>query len=184
MVLKLVALVLPLGIDSFLVAASLGLAGLPERDRRRIPLLFAAFEGGMPLVGVLVGLPLGQLIGSEADYIAAAIIIAFGAYTLVAPESDEQGQGAALASARGLATVALGISISLDELAVGFSLGLLRLPLLVVCPVLAGQALVVSVLGLRLGGSLSARFRDVAERIAGTALILVGLALALAKLVA
>jgi len=44
--LKLVGLVLPLGLDTFAVAAALGIAGLKGRDRLRVSLLFTAFEVG------------------------------------------------------------------------------------------------------------------------------------------
>jgi putative Mn2+ efflux pump MntP len=53
--LKLVAFVLPLGLDTLGVAVGLGIAGLPRRSRKRIALLFAAFETAMPLVGVALG---------------------------------------------------------------------------------------------------------------------------------
>jgi putative Mn2+ efflux pump MntP len=42
-------------------------------------------------------------------------------------DDNEQAAGRILAT-RGPAIVALGVSISLDELAIGFSLGLVRLP--------------------------------------------------------
>ena len=48
--LKLIALVLPLGLDTFGVALALGIAGLPADRRVRVALLFASFEAAMPLV--------------------------------------------------------------------------------------------------------------------------------------
>jgi putative Mn2+ efflux pump MntP len=47
----------------------------------------------------------------------------------------------------------LGLSISLDELAIGFSLGLLRLPAAPVIALIALQALIVTQLGLRLAAA-------------------------------
>ena len=44
---KLIALVFPLGLDTFAVAAAVGMAGLPTRKRLRISLPFTTFEGGM-----------------------------------------------------------------------------------------------------------------------------------------
>ena len=54
--LKLIALVLPLGLDTFGVALALGIAGLPGDQRVRVALSFASFEAAMPLVGVALGL--------------------------------------------------------------------------------------------------------------------------------
>jgi manganese efflux pump family protein len=149
MALKIIALVLPLGLDTFAVAAALGIAGTSPKQRLRTSVLFASFEGGMPLVGLAVGRPLGSAIGSAADYIAIGVLLALAVHLLIADEGEPnlaqlQGRGA-------LASVALGISISLDELAIGFTLGLLRLPILPVIILIAAQAFTVTQLGMRLG---------------------------------
>ena len=41
----------------------------------------------------------------------------------MAGDNDEEEKASRLTSSRGLALIALGISISLDELAIGFSIG-------------------------------------------------------------
>jgi putative Mn2+ efflux pump MntP len=79
-----------------------------------------------------------------------------------------------LARATGLTAIALGLSISLDELAIGFSLGLARLSLAPVILAIAIQAVVASQLGLALGRLISSRFREHAEQVAGIALIALG----------
>jgi hypothetical protein len=68
--LKLLAFVLPLGLDSFATAAALGTAALPARQRWRISALFVIFEAGMPLIGLALGAPLAHAIGGIADYLA------------------------------------------------------------------------------------------------------------------
>ena len=51
--LKLLAFVLPLGLDSFAVAAALGASQVSTGwQRLRISLVFVIFEGGMPLIGL------------------------------------------------------------------------------------------------------------------------------------
>lgn len=59
-VVKLIALVIPLGLDTFAVAAALGVSRVTPRRRVQLSLLFPAFEGGMPLVGLALGAPLGR----------------------------------------------------------------------------------------------------------------------------
>jgi manganese efflux pump family protein len=71
-----------------------------------------------------------------------------------------------------VALVALGISISLDELAIGFSIGLARLPVTAIIIAIAVQAFLAAQLGLALGSRIGERWRERAERIAGIALIL------------
>jgi manganese efflux pump family protein len=167
-VLKLIALVLPLGLDTFAVAAALGMTGLPARERVRVSLLFTAFEGAMPLVGLALGAPLGRAIGSSADYIAIAVLIGFGLYTLLGHEHDEAQEVASVFDRGPLAALALGLSISIDELAIGFTLGLLRVPVLAVIIVIAVQAFVLAQLGLRLGSRLSERARESTDRLSGS----------------
>jgi putative Mn2+ efflux pump MntP len=179
---KLIALVLPLGLDTFAVAAALGLVGVTPERRLRISLLFTAFEAGMPLIGVALGAPLGRALGSAADYAAIAVLMSFGLYTLLKSEQAEEQRIARLAEARGLSALLLGVSISLDELAIGFTLGLLRLPVLLVIVLIAVQTFIVTQLGLRLGSRLSERMREGAERLAGVGLTLLGLVLLIEKL--
>jgi manganese efflux pump family protein len=181
--LKLVALVLPLGLDTFAVAAALGVAGLPSHRRLRVSLLMAGFEAAMPLIGVALGAPLGRAIGSAADYLAVAVLLVFGMYTLL-DRDEEEVDARKPADVSGWGAVALGLSISLDELAIGFTLGLLRLPLVPVIVLIGVQAFVLSQLGLRLGTRLSARVREGAERVAGLVLIVLGIVLLTEKVTA
>jgi putative Mn2+ efflux pump MntP len=174
-VLKLLAFVLPLGIDSFAVAAAIGAARpITAWQRLRISLLFVVFEGGMPLIGLGLGAALAHGIGQVTGYVAGAAVIAIGAWMLFAGEDDEEEKAARLATSRGLALIGLGISISLDELAIGFSIGLSSLPAVAVIVAIALQAFIAAQLGLALGAKIAERWRERAERLAGLALILLG----------
>jgi putative Mn2+ efflux pump MntP len=182
--LKLLAAVLPLGLDTFAVAAALGLAGLSPRDRQRVTVLFTLFEMGMPLAGLLAGSVVGVVLGTIADYVAILVLIGLGVY-LVWPrhESDQEESAGLLARTRGLAAIGLGISISLDELAIGFTLGLLHISVPLVIAAIGVQTIIATQLGIRLGARLGERVRDSAERLAGLALAGLGLFLLVEKLV-
>jgi manganese efflux pump family protein len=182
-VLKLLAFVLPLGLDSFAIAAALGTATLPARQRWRISAIFILFEAGMPLIGLAAGAPLAHAIGGVADYLAAAALIAVGAWMLLAGDDSETGKAQELLRKQGVAVIALGLAISTDELAIGFSLGLTRLPAAAVIAAIAIQALVASQIGLALGGRIGERWREGAERLAGVALAALGVFLVIDKLV-
>jgi putative Mn2+ efflux pump MntP len=179
--LKLAALIVPLGLDTLGVALALGVAGLPRQKRLRVSLLFAGFEAGMPLIGVALGAPLGHAVGAAADYAAAALLAALGTYTLLAKDDDG---GRLLSLTRGglLGAVALGVSISLDELAIGFSAGLLRLPIVAMAIAIAAQAFIVTQIGVRVGRRAGEAMRGPTERLAGVALIALGMILLLTRL--
>jgi putative Mn2+ efflux pump MntP len=181
--LKLIAVIVPLGLDTFGVAVALGIAGLPHDRRTHLALLFAAFETVMPLVGVAVGAPLGHAIGGTADYVAAALLVALGVYMLREGGEDDEGERLLSMTRRGVyAAAALGMSISLDELAIGFSAGLLRLPVLPIVLAIGVQAFALTQVGVRLGARLGERWRESAERVAAGALIALGLVLLAVRL--
>jgi manganese efflux pump family protein len=100
-------------------------------------------------------------------------VIGVGVWMLVSGDDDEDAAGR-MAWAHGLAVIALGVSISMDELAIGFSLGLTRLPVVPVIVAIAVLALVASQLGLALGAAVGERFREHAEQVAAIALIALG----------
>jgi manganese efflux pump family protein len=181
--LKLIGLVVPLGLDTFAVAAALGIAGLKRQDRLRVSLLFTAFEVGMPLVGFFGGRLVGDVAGNAADYLAILVLIVLGVYMLW-PKSEEKENNSLglLGRTHGLAAIGLGISISMDELAIGFTIGLLRFSILLVVILIGVQTFVVTQLGIRLGARVGERVREGAERLAGVALAALGLILLVEKL--
>jgi len=81
-----------------------------------------------------------------------------------------------------VASVALGLSISLDELAIGFAFGLLRLPVLPVIALIALQTFIVSQIGMRVGDGIGQRLERRAEPGAGVVLTLLVVGLVVAKL--
>ena len=177
--LTLIALVFPLGLDTFAIAAALGMTGLTRRDRLRVTALFTAFEMGMPVVGIVLGAVAGNVVGKAADYLAIVILIGLGVYMLW-PRRDDRNEPeriGLLARTRGLAAIGLGISISLDELAIGFTLGLLRFPVVLVIALIGIQTLIVTQAGLRLGSRIGEAVRERAEQLAGFVLAALGLVL-------
>jgi putative Mn2+ efflux pump MntP len=177
-VLRLVALVVPLGLDTFAVSAALGIAGLPSDRRLRVSAVFTAYEVAMPLAGVIAGATAGRLLGGVAEYVAIGGLAAVGIYMLLVTDPD----AALLTRSRGTALVGLGLSLSIDELAIGFSFGLLGVPVVAAVALIGVQAFVLSQVGLRLGDRVGQRFREGAERLAAGVLIALAAALLLLRL--
>ncbi len=105
--LKLLAFVLPLGLDSFAVAAAIGASQVTTvRQRLRISLIFVVFEGGMPLIGLALGAALARGIGQVADYVAGGAVIGIGVWMLLASDEDEEEKASRLTGSRGLPLIA------------------------------------------------------------------------------
>ncbi len=87
--LRLVLFVLPLGLDTFALSTALGVTPLPRGTRIRLALTFAAAEGLMPALGLLLGLPLGNTLGRWSDYVAGALIVAVGVWMWIHERAEE-----------------------------------------------------------------------------------------------
>jgi len=174
-----VALLVPLAIDTFALAAALGMAGLEPRHRLRVSLVFTAFEAGMPILGIVIGHAAGTVLGAWAGY-GGILFLLFAGWLLLRDSGDDEADSKRLrllAHARGLAIIDLGLSISVDELAVGLSAGLLGLAAILTVSWIALQAFVATQLGLAVGHGLGAQARERSERFAGVMLIVVALVL-------
>jgi putative Mn2+ efflux pump MntP len=181
-VLAVLAFVLPLGLDAFAVSAALG-ARRPNRAQRwRLSGFFVLCEAGAPLVGLAIGAPVARLVGAAADYLAAAALVGTGLWLLLESDDDERLADRVLA-ASGWAVLTLGLAISLDELAIGFSLGLVGLPVSSVIIAIAVQTLIASQLGLALGARIGEVWRERAQQLAGLMLIILGGAQAVTQFV-
>src|SRR5207302_10696150 len=102
-------LLLPLALDTFALAAALGVAGLEKQDRLRVALVFTVFEAGMPIACILVGRSVGNLIGAWAGY-GGLVFLFIAGFLLLRPGPDAaQGPKVLrlLAHARGLAILDL-----------------------------------------------------------------------------
>jgi putative Mn2+ efflux pump MntP len=127
-------------------------------------------------VGLLLGRGAAQAVGGLAEWIGLGCLAAVGVWLLV--ERDEPPPSVEL---RLGALLLLGVAVSVDELALGFSFGLLRIGILWAVVLIAAQAVVGSQLGFRLGAS-AARTGQLAERLAGVALLVVACVLAARRL--
>ena len=177
-------LLLPLALDTFALAAAMGVAGLEKRDRLRVALVFTVFEAGMPIAGILIGRVVGSLVGAWAGY-GGILFLFIAGFLLLRPgkdEDDEERRLKLLAHARGLAILDLGLSISVDELTVGLSAGLLGLSVALTVIWIAVQAFLAAQVGLRFGARLGEGLRERSEQAAGMALIAVALILLALKL--
>lgn len=166
---------LSLGLDTFAVAIGLGLSGLDRRDRVRYGVSFAVAEGAMPLVGFLIGGAVFGFADRIAPYVAALLLLGVGLYTLwEALSADEE---ADYTPADFMTLLLTALSVSLDELAVGFSLGLLHVPVPLAIALIAAQALLVTYVGTSIGRAVGERMAQRSELLSGGVLTLLAIGL-------
>jgi manganese efflux pump family protein len=178
-VLALVLSAFAVGLDNFAAAIGIGIAGVDARTRLRVAVIFGFFEAAMPLVGLLVGHSSAHGLGQATRYIGGGLLAAAGLWSLVEASRSSvdpadtidalqrAGQGSG-------ALVMAGLALSIDNLVIGFGLGVTKTPLVASLLVFAIVSVGLSLAGLELGRTLGTRMQGRADWVAGVVLIAVG----------
>lgn len=172
LVVKMIALILSLGMDTLIVSISLGF--MNRESKWKIALTFACAETLMPLIGLLTGKIAGEFIGHWASLIGGLALIGVAIWLIFFEDEDEE-EKKLERPLIGWALVFTALSIALDELAVGFSIGLIGIPIVLTIVLIALQAFIFTVIGLTFGSKLKPYFGEWSERLAGIVLGLLGI---------
>ena len=196
LVLQLLLFVLPLGLDTLGVSISLGIKSysdttFPLMDERKgkLPpwlctaILFSLAEMSMPILGLVIGYAASLVVSDLMHYVGALLVIGVGLwelweealvvvnkrkkwavksqqYTASVPQSQSN-------SFRWREQLLLALSISLDELAIGFSLGSASSSRIIspvtLCILIGMQGFVMTIIGLSLGRALRTRLKPLKE---------------------
>jgi putative Mn2+ efflux pump MntP len=175
-VLGLLLVAASLGASNLAASVGIGMAGVDNRTRLRIALVFGLFEAGMPLIGLAIGRSASHQLGSAGHEIGAGLLVAVGAYTLaMGLRSNPESRRTTNRTGRLLLT---GLALSIDNLVVGFALGAFHVEFALAAAVIAAVSVSMSLVGLEIGGRVGANFEHRSEVIGGAVLIAVGIALA------
>jgi manganese efflux pump family protein len=177
-VVALAVAAIAVGLDNFGAAVGLGASYGRSTYRWQVATVFGIFEGGMPVVGLVAGKAVAHAIAGSAPIIGGVAVGLLGLYTVIValrgapykPHRDQLGVGR---------LILLGFLLSIDNLAVGFGLGSLRLSLPLVVVVIGGVSVLLTLLGLELGGRLGDRAGERGELVGGVALMVVGVLIGL-----
>ena len=182
---EVLLLAVAMAMDAFtvcLVVASSGQTQGPG-PAFRLSFHFGLFQFIMPVLGWLAGAEVERLIRNYDHWIAFALLAIVGLRMIksaLGREDDLQRSD----PSRGWMLVILSVAVSIDALAVGFTLGLLGIsvwyPAILIGIVTGGLALV----GLRIGRGLGARLGKPFEVIGGLVLVGIGVRILLDHLIA
>jgi putative Mn2+ efflux pump MntP len=206
--LPLLFFILPLGLDTLGVSISLGIKSqrdeiaVRERKGLQFPtwlisaVLFSLAETLMPLLGLAIGYATSLVISNIMHVVGPLILISVGLWELL-EESQEyihkkkrsglntsQHNSPAKEQFQWRRQLLLALSISLDELAIGFSLGTITVSHLsgvfvnpfILCILIGIQGFLMTLIGITLGRTLRTRlrtFKDWTEFL--SAFLLIGL---------
>lgn len=140
-----------IGSNNLAVALALGALG-QAKHRFRVMLVFGVFEFVMPLLGIGLGVTAARAIGLPMDIVGTVLLIALGLLVVIGGFRNRSQDEKLMKHAtqwRGLVFLALALSI--DNVVVGFSLGLNRADPLAVATTIACFSVLFTWIGMKLG---------------------------------
>jgi manganese efflux pump family protein len=191
-ILPLLLFILPLGLDTLGVSISLGMKSRRDDIASgigkgiRLPtwflsaVLFSLAETLMPLFGLAIGYATSLVMSNIMHIVGPLILIGVGLWELLEEGKEylykkkrsrlntSQHNMPAKEQFEWRRQLLLALSISLDELAIGFSLGTLAVSHLtvhplVICMLIGMQGFLMTLIGITLGRMLRVRLRNVKE---------------------
>ncbi len=182
---ELVALGLALGTDAFSVSLAVGMNRFDWRLILKLSLIVALFHVLMPLIGINLAQLLDYFFGHYyfettieqiTKAIGAGLLMILGLIMII-DSSEETGYNNYGFELSIGAMIILAISVSIDALSVGFSLGMLNVKMIFSCMILGLIAGMMVVSGLFVGSKFGVFLAGKAKTIGG--LILIGLGIQL-----
>ncbi len=165
---------LGLAMDSFAVSLGIGTTG-QARDGRakfRVAFHFGFFQFGMTVVGWLAGSSISRWIDGLDQWIALILLLYVG-LNMIRSGLNPDCESYPCDPSRGKTLLMLCVATSLDAMAVGLSMAMLKTPVLLPSILIGVVASGMSIIGLLAGGKMQEAFGKRMEVLGG--LILVGI---------
>lgn len=164
-----------LSLDNFRVAVALGTVPFGLKRAVQVALTFGLWDAVMPLVGLLIGRQIGESVGDVAELVGAAALGGYGLFLVISalrkPEPEELDHPWAL--------FGIPLTLSLDNLFAGASLGLLGLSPWLSAGIFGVMTAMLSLAGLQLGRAAARLIRIRSDLLSGITLIIAAVALPL-----
>lgn len=174
-----------LSMDAFAVSITKGMTikNLKKSTALKIALAFGLFQGGMPLLGWLLGISFESYIKS-IDHWIAFILLGFIGFNMIKgffndrkENNESELEVSSTADKDDLSNkeiIMLAIATSIDALAVGISFAFLSVDIVPAASIICIITFLVCAVGVFLGNKVGDIFNGYAELIGGIILILIG----------
>lgn len=174
-----------LGLAMDALAVSLGIATSDQihgrRGKLRLAAHFGIFQSGMAALGWLVGGTILVYV-QNYDHWLAFILLAYVGVNLIRAGTGNKQQAFNQDPSTGRILVLLSFATSIDAFAIGLSIALLRVPVLLSIGLIGIVTFLLSVLGLLGGLRLGRAFGKRMEVVGGAILLLIGVRVLLAHM--
>lgn len=173
----LLGIAIGLAMDAFAVAiaCSASLQPISGRQVFRFAFHFGLFQALMPVLGWLAGLTIEQFIEHWDHWIAFALLTFVGGKAIHGATDDKTGPVRSSDPTRGVTLVILSIATSIDALAVGLSLAMIKVEIWYAAITIGLVTLTMTTIGMILGNRIGRGFSKGMEIAGGLVLIGIGI---------
>ena len=173
----LIILLIALGLcfDTFAVSVSSGIAKQEIRffDACKIAIILAIFQGGMPVLGWLLGEQVKHLISEFDHWIVFGILFILGLKMIV--ESFKKEETKKFNPLNIWVMITMAIATSIDALAVGISFSIINVSIIITAIIIGSVTYIASMLGILFGKKTGSYYGKKMEIIGGLILIGIGI---------
>jgi manganese efflux pump family protein len=161
-----------LSLDSFRVSLGLGTLKLSRLRQLQIVIAFGVCDALAPLIGLLIGKSLLQIVGPWVEHLGPLLLCAYGIYVIYIAQRCA---GKEAGETDRWMVLGLPLSLSLDNLIAGTTLGMIGFPILLSVAVIGVMSALFALVGLRLGNTAVKLLRIRADLVGGVVLIFIAL---------
>jgi len=162
-----------LGMDAFSLCVGIGMKGIRLLHVAKISAAIAAFHVIMPLIGLCMGQYVSNLLGDVAVMIGGGLLIVLGGHMIYSSLRGEDAPSFNTGSLLGL--LAFAVSVSVDSLSVGVSLGMFATDLILTVLLFGAMGGLLSVAGMLIGRRVGQLIGEYGEAIGGAVLLVFGI---------
>jgi putative Mn2+ efflux pump MntP len=138
-----------------------------------IGLYFGVFQAVMPLIGFCIGEIFAEKVSNYGSWIAFILLFGLGS-KMIYEGLKKQIENISQFSLSPKIMLPLAIATSIDALSVGVSFAMVDIKLFFAVTLIGAVTLIISMLGVRLGGICGTKYRTKALCMGGMILILIG----------
>ena len=161
-----------LSLDSFRVSLGLGTLKLSRLRQLQIVIAFGVCDALAPLIGLLIGKSLLKVIGPWVEHLGPLLLCVYGVYVVYIARRCA---GRETGETDRWMVLGLPLTLSLDNLVAGTTLGMIGFPMLLSVTIIGVMSALLSLAGLRLGRAAVSLLPVKMELIGGVVLIFIAL---------
>jgi putative Mn2+ efflux pump MntP len=162
-----------LGMDAFSLCLGIGMKGIRLLQVARISLAIAVFHVVMPLIGLFMGQYMSSLLGDVAVMIGGGLLILLGGHMIYSSLRGDDVNSIDTGSLFGL--LAFAVSVSVDSLSVGVSLGVFASDLIMTVLLFGAMGGAMSFVGLLIGRRVGQLIGEYGEALGGGVVMAFGI---------